>query len=309
MHNHSHDHGHDHHNHNLALKKVGKAFVTGVILNVIFVIIESTAGLYYNSSALLADAGHNLTDVASLIIAMIAFRLAKAKPNPAFSYGYKKTTVLASFINSLLLIVAIIGIGYEATHKLIHPQPVQGKMIAIVAGVGILINAVTAFMFFSERKKDLNIKGAYLHMLADAGVSLGVVATGVAMIFTNWYWLDSFIGYGIMIFIFISTWKLLKDSTRLALDGVPLNVDMREVQEHILKTKGVKSVHHVHVWAISTTQNMLTAHIVTNQKMNDEQLQHLKKEIRHELLHLNIHHATLETEQSETSCKDEDCGF
>lgn len=298
------DHVH-HHSHEAT--NVNRAFRIGIALNSIFVIIEFGAGFYWHSLALISDAGHNLSDVASLIIALLAFRLAKVKSNDTFTYGYRKTTVLASLINAVILLMAIGSIAWESIQRLQHPQAVEGNSIAVVAGIGIVINALSAFFFFKDKEHDLNVKGAYLHLAMDALVSLGVVLAGIAIHFTHWYWLDAAVSVAIVIIIFLSTWNLLQDSLILALDGVPRNIDIQKVRHKILQISGVKDIHHIHIWAISTTQNALTAHLVTSNPQDLTAFSVIKANIKHELQHLNIQHATLELEVENEPCEAGDC--
>ncbi len=303
---HDHDHReHPHEHHVTSLKNISAAFITGIILNLSFVCIEIVAGLFTNSLALLADAGHNFMDVISLILALLAFKLSKVKPNERYTYGYQKTTIIVALINALLLLVAIGSIGLEATKRLANPQPAIGTTMAMVAGIGILINGVTAFFFYRDKEKDLNIKGAYLHLLADALVSVAVVITGVLIHFTKLYWLDGVISYIIILVIFISTWKLLKNTLRLSVDGVPKNVDVEKIKEAVSKTNGVINIHHIHIWAMSTTQNALTAHVVVEKTLNFHEVEEIKHQLKHLLEHHQIHHATLETEQED--CEHPDC--
>jgi cobalt-zinc-cadmium efflux system protein len=298
---------HHHHDHTPQLTKLNRAFIVGIILNALFVILEAAAGFYTDSLGLLTDAGHNLSDVASLALALLAFKLAKVKANENFTYGYQKTTILVALLNAVILLIAIGGIGWEAVQRLFHPEPIQGKTIAIVAGIGIVINAFTAFLFFQDKEHDLNVKGAYLHLAADALVSVGVVLAGIAIYYTNWFWLDSAISFVIIIVIFISTWHLLKDTLRLSLDGVPRNVNFPEVIAVITKLPEVKGVHHVHIWAISTTQNALTAHLVLKADSNTQTIKEVKDKLKHDLAHLNIQHITLETEFAGETCETKTC--
>lgn len=299
---HHHDHTHDY-----DLTTVNRALILGILLNIIFVVVEAGAGFWQNSLALLSDAGHNLSDVASLALALLAFRLARVKPNRSFTYGYRKTTILVALLNALILLLAIGAIGFEAVQRLLHPQPLEGGVMAIVAGIGILVNGFTAFLFVKDRHKDLNIKGAYLHMAADALVSLGVVLAGLLIMWTGWYWLDPLISFVIMAVILISTWGLLKESLRLSLDAVPKEIDMNEVRRVALETKGVIDMHHIHVWAMSTTQNALTAHLVVSPDMSLTDTESIKAEIRHKLQHLRIGHSTLELETKDEACEDREC--
>ena len=203
------------------LAGVNRAFIIGIALNLVFVVVEFGAGFYLNSLALISDAGHNLSDVASLALAMLAFRLAKVKPNQTFTYGLRKSTILISLLNAIILMIVVGFIAWESILRLKSTEAVQGDSMAVVAGIGILINTITAFLFFKNRKQDLNIKGAFLHLAADALVSVGVVAAGIVIGFTDWYWLDTAVSLAIVVVIVISTWGLLRDSTILALDGVP----------------------------------------------------------------------------------------
>lgn len=196
-----------------------------------FVIIEVIAGIVNNSMSLLTDAGHNLSDVASLVLSLLAFRLAKKSATSKFTYGYKKTTVLASFLNAVLLLIAIGILGFESIQRLINPTTVSGDVIAWVAGAGIIVNAITALLFFKNRKTDLNIKSAYLHMLSDTLVSVGVVAGGILIHYTGWNWVDPVIGLIIMIVILAGTWSLLTDSFRLSVDAVPPDIDIEKIKE------------------------------------------------------------------------------
>lgn len=298
---------HAHHHHSPDLTNVNRAFIVGIILNSLFVLIEFSAGFYWNSLALISDAGHNLSDVASLVIALLAFRLAKVKSSDTFTYGYRKTTVLASLVNAVILLIAIGSIAWESIERLQYPPAVEGNSIALVAGIGIVINALSALFFFRDKEHDLNVKGAYLHLAMDALVSLGVMLAGIAIYFTKWYWLDTAISLAIVVLIFISTWNLLRDSVILALDGVPRNIDIQKVRHKILQISGVKDVHHIHIWAISTTQNALTAHLVTSNPQDLNAFLVIKSKVKHELEHLNIQHATLELEVENEPCEAGDC--
>lgn len=287
-----------HHDHHHEITSLNKAFIIGISLNLAFVIAEFLAGFWYNSLGLLSDAGHNLGDVASLVLAMLAFRLAKVHPTSSYTYGYKKSTVLVSLMNAVILLVAVGIIIAESITKLIHPQPVEGDAIAWVAGIGVVINAVTAWLFMKDKDKDLNVKGAYLHMAADALVSIGVVVSGIVIAHTGWYIIDPIIGLAIAIVIIVSTWGLLRDSLRLSLDGVPAGTDIGKVEEVIHAVKGVKDVHHLHIWAISTTETALTAHISIE---DVSEMERIKQEIKHELQHAGVQHATLEFETVEVA--------
>ena len=292
------------HNHTPVVSSLNRAFIIGIAINALYVIIELGAGLYYDSLALISDAGHNLTDVASLALALLAFRLAKAKANDNFTYGYRKSTILVSLINSVILFVAIGGILWESFSRLHNPVVVQGLPISIVAGIGIVINAISAFLFFKDKDSDLNVKGAYLHLMADAAVSLGVVVSGILIYFFHLYWLDLFMSLVIVVVIFYSTWNLFRDSLSLTLDGVPKGIDVNKVIAEIREVPGVIDVHHLHVWAISTSQNAMTAHVLIHQDNGMKQLNILKTNIKHELEHVNIHHSTIEFETIDENCTD-----
>ena len=306
-HEHAHSHEGHHHHHVSAGDVANRAFIAGIVLNGVYVVVQVIAGFMTNSMSLLSDAGHNLSDVASLALSLIAFRLSRMKPTHSFTYGYKKTTILAALTNAVVLSIAIGMLGYESVQRLLHPQPLQGGVIAIVAGIGIIINLGSAFLFFKNKDHDLNTKGAYLHLLTDALVSLGVVVAGVVIHFTNWYWLDGTVSIIILIVIFIGTWSLLTHSLRLTLDAVPAEVEMDAIEKLVRKIKGVENIHHMHIWAMSTTENAFTAHVVLDEKLNFDEKMKLVHEIKHELLHNNIHHATIELESAALPCEDEDC--
>lgn len=243
----SHEHSHQH-SHTINAESLNKAFIIGIVLNLAFVVIEFAAGFWFDSLALLSDAGHNLSDVVSLVLALLAFRLAKVKANERYTYGYKKSTILVSLLNAVILLVAVGAIVIESIHKLSNPAVVPGGAIAWVAGVGVLINAFTAFLFMKDKEKDLNVKGAYLHMAADALVSVGVLVAGIVISRTDWYIIDPIIGLIVAVVILISTWNLLHDSLRLTLDGVPTSIDSQKVVEAIRALPGVDDVHHIHIW-------------------------------------------------------------
>lgn len=290
--------------HHPAITSLNRAFLIGIGLNLFFVGAEFIAGFWYNSLGLLSDAGHNLSDVVSLVLAMLAFRLAKVHPTARYTYGYKKSTILASLINAVILLVAVGVILAESIAKLIHPRPVEGEAIAWVAGIGVVINALTAWLFMKEKDKDLNVKGAYLHMAADALVSVGVVVAGIVISYTGWYIIDPIIGLVIAVIIVYSTWGLLHDSIRLSLDGVPTGLEIGKIEEIIGSVAGVKSLHHIHIWPISTTETALTSHIRIEDPARMEEIKH---RIKCRLAALGISHATLEFETSVESCGEETC--
>jgi len=292
------------HHHPPKISNLNRAFIVGIVINLFYVVIEFGAGLYLNSLALISDSGHNLTDVASLALALLAFRLAKVNSNNHFTYGYRKSTILVSLINSVALFVAIGAILWESFSRLHNPVIVEGLPISVVAGIGIVINTVSAFLFFKDKDSDLNVKGAYLHLMADAAVSLGVVISGVLIYFFQLYWLDLVMSLVIVVVIFYSTWNLFKDSLSLTLDGVPKGIQLDEVVAKIKEVEGVLDVHHLHVWAISTSQNAMTAHILIRPNAGMKQQNRIKNKIKHELEHVKIHHATLEFETEDEICVD-----
>ena len=291
-----------HHDHTHRITSLNKAFIIGIALNISFVRVEFGVGFYYDSLVLLSDAGHNLGDVARLILAMLAVRWEKVHPNSRYTYGYKKSTILVSLLNAVILLVAVGIIIAESIDKLFHPVSVDGSAIAWTAGVGVVINALTAWLFMKDKDKDLNVKGAYLHMAADALVSVGVVVSGIIIMYTGWSIIDPIIGLGIAVIIIVSTWGLLHDSLRLSLDGVPVGIDTQQIQQLIVEQPGVESCHHLHIWAISTTETALTAHVVIDNMEKMEEIKHL---IKSRLDEAGIHHATLEFECIGVSCETE----
>jgi cobalt-zinc-cadmium efflux system protein len=292
------------HQHAPNVANLNRAFIIGIAINALYVVIELSAGFYYNSLSLISDAGHNLSDVAALALALLAFRLAKVKANDKYTYGYRKSTILVSLINSVILFIAIGSIIWASINRLHHPVEISGQPVAIVAGIGILINAISAMLFFRDKESDLNVKGAYLHLMTDAAVSLGVVISGILMTVFHIYWLDMVMSLVIVLVIFYSTWNLFKDSLSLTLDGVPKGIKLNNVVSEIKEVEGVIDVHHLHVWAISTSQNAMTAHIIIHPNTGIEQLNRIKKNIKHELEHANIQHATLEFETENENCND-----
>ncbi|GAB3933194.1 cation diffusion facilitator family transporter [Mucilaginibacter myungsuensis] len=292
---HEHDHhGHDH-SHAVKLDHLNAAFIWGIVLNMGFVVVEAAAGFITNSLSLLTDAGHNLSDVASLALALMAFKLAKVKSNKRYTYGYKRSTIFVSFFNALILLVAVGFIAYEAVIRFGHPEPMEGCTIAWVAFVGIGINGFTAWLFMKDKDRDLNVKGAYLHMAVDAIVSLGVVVAGLIIKFTGWYWVDGAVSLIIVIVIIGGTWGLLKNSLRLEMDGVPVDIELETIKTELLKVDGIVGVEHVHVWALSTTEIALTAHVrIASSDLHA--FDKIKHDLRHKMEHLGITHCTFEPE-------------
>lgn len=249
-----------------------------------------------DSSALLADAGHNTSDVFSLIFAWFAMAIAQKRPAKKFTFGLRRSTILVSILNALLLFGAAGVIGWEAYQKLLEPVEVAGTTVMIVAGIGMVINTATALLFVKGQKKDLNIKGAFLHMAADAGVSLGVVVSGLLINMTGAMWIDPVTSFVILIVIVYGTWGLFIDSINLALDAVPKDIDYEEVESFFEGHKEIESIHDLHIWAMSTTENVLSVHIVLKTGKPDEFLKEIKKELKEKF---NIHHSTIQVEVSD----------
>lgn len=299
-----HDHGHTHAHHSLS--GVSTAFSIGIWLNFLFVVVEAVVGFRIQSMSLLSDAAHNLADVGTLVLSLVAFRLLKVRANERYTYGYRKTSILVALFNSVILLVSIGAIAFEAVQKTLYPQPLPGSTIAIVAGIGVLINGTTAFFFLREKDKDINVKSAYLHLLSDTLVSAAIVAGGVAIIYTGWYWVDSALSLLVVAVILVSTWRLLRESLKLSLDGVPENISVKDITERALRFDGVVGLHHVHVWALSSTENALTAHLVLCKDVSHDRERTIKEEFRHELQHQHIQHVTLETEWENEPCEAKD---
>lgn len=307
-HDHSH-HNHSHHDHShvATLTSVNSAFIIGIGLNALFVLIEAIYGFSIHSLSLLSDAGHNLADVGSLALSLLAFRLLKVKSSKKYTYGYRKTTILAALFNAMILLLSIGAIAYEAFTRLSHPPALPGKTIAIVAGIGIIINFVTAILFMKNKEHDLNVKSAYLHMMADALVSAGIMVGGITIYYTQLYWIDPVLSIIIVIVILIGTWGLLKESLKLSLDGVPKDIDILDIKNKAEKIDGIKDLHHIHVWAMSTTENAMTAHLVIDKSKAPEQITAIKDNLKHTLQHMDIQHITLETEFANEPCKKPEC--
>jgi cobalt-zinc-cadmium efflux system protein len=297
-HKHDHDHGHHHHHgpggHSHAPKDFGKAFAIGATLNIGFVVAETIAGLSTHSLALLADAGHNLSDVLGLFMAWGAVILAKKAPGGRHTYGLRKGTILASLTNAVFLLVAVGAIAWEAARRFADPQAIQTGPVMIVAAIGIVINTATALMFMKGSEHDLNIRGAFLHMAADAAISAGVVVAAAAMWWTSWLWLDPVVSLGIVLVIVLGTWGLLRDSLDLALDAAPRGIDPKAVKAWLAERPGVSEVHDLHIWAMSTTETAMTAHLVRPENPDNDQFLH---DICGEMSkRFNIGHVTIQVE-------------
>lgn len=261
---HHHDHGHSHGpgGHSHAPASFGTAFAVGIALNTAFVVVEAVYGYTSNSTALIADAGHNLSDVLGLVVAWIAVILSKRPASPRYTYGLRGSSILAALFNAVFLLIAVGAIGWEAILRLLNPEPVAEKTVMIVAAIGIVINGFTAWLFASGSKNDLNIRGAYLHMAADAAVSAGVVVAALVIMFTGWLWLDPAVSLVIVAVIVWGTWGLLRDSTAMSLDAVPSNIDPVAVRDYLEHRPGVTEVCDLHIWPMSTTEVALSCHLV-----------------------------------------------
>ncbi|MBW1729201.1 MAG: cation transporter [Deltaproteobacteria bacterium] len=291
------------HKHSNDLKNWGRAFAFGIGLNVIFVVVEIIFGLVANSSALLADAGHNASDVLSLVFAWAAIWIATKKPAGKYTYGLRRTTILASLLNAMLILAAAGLIAWHAVEKIRQPAEVASMIIVVVAGIGVVINTFTALLFIKGQKEDLNIKGAFFHMAADAIVSLGVVLAGLAIRYTGANWVDPLISLAIVAVIVYGTWGLLRDSVNLALDAVPKNVDIVKIRSFLEHLSGVEDVHDLHVWGLSTSETAMTVHIVAPDGKDDEFIFKVQNELQK---NYGIDHITL---QIETKFNNQDkCG-
>jgi cobalt-zinc-cadmium efflux system protein len=294
---------HDHHHgpgHAHAPASFGTAFAIGIGLNTAFVLIEAGYGIASNSVALLADAGHNLSDVLGLAVAWVAEVLSKRPPSRRYTYGLRGSSILAALFNAAFLLIAVGAIGWESILRLLHPEPVAGKAVIIVASIGIVINAVTAWLFASGRKRDLNIRGAYLHMAADAAVSAGVVAAGVVILWTGWLWLDPVVSLMIVAAIVAGTWGLLRDSVAMSLNAVPREIEPGSILAFLKEQEGVSDVHDLHIWPMSTTETALTAHLVVPTGYpGDPFVLGISRELRE---HHGIGHVTLQIETDGAAC-------
>ncbi len=308
MHSHAHGHhDHDHgHSHTPDFKNVNLSFVIAVAANLLFTIFEGTYAIIVDSASLLADAGHNLSDVLGLLLAWGAAYLATKHSNHHFSYGYRRSTILAALGNSVTLVLAALYIAYESFSKLINPTPVSEVAIMIVAGVGIFVNAGSAWLFHRGSKSDLNLKGAYLHLAYDALISVGVVIAAIAMYFTGWSWLDGLVGLAIVVVIVWGTWGLLTESLNLMMDAVPQHIDRDEVSEYLAGVPGVSGVHDLHIWALSTNENCLTAHLVMPENTlweSETGYTDISAALKERF---NINHVTLQVEK-DADCATQDC--
>jgi|KBSMisStandDraft_5_1062788.scaffolds.fasta_scaffold03674_5 cobalt-zinc-cadmium efflux system protein len=295
-HGHSHEHGHHH-----APASFGNAFATAIALNVGFVAVEAVYGFIANSMSLLADAGHNLSDVLGLVVAWAAAVMARRAPSPKFTYGLKKAPILAALANSLFLLVAVGAIGAEAIRRLIHPSPAQGETIMIVAAVGVAVNAISA-MLFVRGQHDLNIRGAFLHMAADAGVSIAVIFAGLVILLTGQQWVDPVMSLAVAVVIIWGSIGLFKESVWMSLAGVPAGIDVDQVEAALAELEGVEAVHDLHVWPLSTTETALTAHIVTAHADYPDALLARARTMLHDRFY--IEHSTIQVERDHADHRD-----
>jgi cobalt-zinc-cadmium efflux system protein len=294
---HVHAHPHDH---SRALASRSRAFAFGMGLNIAFIAAEVIYGVRAHSLALLADAGHNLSDVLGLGLAWTALVLGQQPPSGRHTYGLRRASIFAALANAILLLVAIGGIAWEALMRIGHPQPTAGGVVVVVAGLGVVINGLTALLFVSGRKQDMNIEGAFLHMAADAAVSLGVVVAGFAILRTGWLWLDPVISLAITAVIVWGTWGLLRESWWLAMDAVPRSVDLPAVDAYLRGLPGVTAVHDLHIWGMSTTETALTVHLVKpGAEVDDGLMQRINDELH---VRFGIGHATIQLERGEGDC-------
>lgn len=292
-HHHNHLHGHKPGNY-------GFAFGVGIILNLVFVGTEVVYGILGNSLALVSDAGHNLSDVLGLAITWVAVWLGKKSPTKEKTYGYKRSSILSALFNAVFLLIALGAIVWEAIQRLISPEPVEGKTVIIVAIAGIIINAVTALLFMSGRKKDLNIGGAFLHMASDALQAFGVVVAGFVILWTGWRWLDSVVSLILAVVILLGTWRLLKSSVNLSLDAVPEGVDITKIESYLKSLPSIEEIHDLHVWGMSTTETALTVHLIRRDcEDNDEMLRKITKELHDQF---DIEHPTIQIENGTFCC-------
>ncbi|MBU1757234.1 MAG: cation diffusion facilitator family transporter [Alphaproteobacteria bacterium] len=298
-HSHSHQHGAGH-GHSHAPADFGNAFLIGIVLNTAFVAVEATYGWLSGSMALIADAGHNLSDVLALMLAWAASVAAKRPATERFTYGYKSSTILAALANAALLLIAVGAILYETVARMADPAPVEGMTMVVIAGIGIVVNTGTALLFLRGRADDLNIRGAFLHMAADALVSLGVVIAGLAILWSGALWIDPAVSLVIVLVIAWGTWSLLKDSLKMSLQAVPPGISESAVRGYLAGLPGVEAVHDLHIWPMSTTETALTAHLVMpGGHPGDAFLSEIAGELEH---HHRIGHATVQVEISREDC-------
>lgn len=284
-----------HHDHQI--DNYNTAFALGIILNIIFVVIEAGYGVTAGSLALMADAGHNLSDVLGLLLAWGACFLATKPATEKRTYGFHKVTIMASSVSAILLLVALGGIVWESIGRFFNPQPIEGTTVIVVAAIGVVINTATALLFVSGQKHDLNIRGAFLHMAIDAGVSLGVVVAGIIISVTGWLLIDPLISLFIVVVVLIGTWSLLRDSMNLSIDSVPKNIDITGIRKYLASLENISQVHDLHVWPMSTTEVALTVHLImVDDSLNNGFLLKLQKQLHDSF---GIEHSTIQVERQD----------
>jgi cobalt-zinc-cadmium efflux system protein len=299
---------HNHHDHrSLDIQKVSNNLIIGICLNLVYVIAELAGGFFTGSLALIADAGHNFADVSSLFLALIAFKLIKIKSTRSNTYGYRKTSILISVFNSLLIVFTVGLIVREAIDRFNEPPHFNGLWITAIATVGVIINFATALLFLKDREKDLNIKSAYIHMMADGLVSVGVIVSGIVIKYTSAFWIDPAVSILIAIVVLYSSWSLIRESFRLATDAIPKGIDMEEVESRVRAIDKVVDFNHIHVWPLSTTENALTGHVVVSKDLSAEEVESVKSDVKNELIHMKISHSTLEIEYAPISVEASSC--
>jgi cobalt-zinc-cadmium efflux system protein len=289
---HNHSHRHD--------INLGNAFKTGITINIIFISVEALFGFFSNSMALIADAGHNLSDVLALTFSWIAITLSQRQPTLKFTYGFRRSTILITLLNTILLLAAVVFIIYETFQRLNNPIKIDAKSVMIVAAIGIAVNGFTAWLFMKGKKHDLNIRSAFVHFIADAMVSLGVVVAGVIMAFTGIQWIDSLVSFVIIAVILYSSYNLLIDSVNLALDAVPENIKIEDVREYLSGLPNVSGVHDLHIWALGTTDSALTVHLTTSEQTDINLITAIQKELDERF---NIEHSTIQIEYGIDDCE------
>ncbi|CAN5398019.1 cation diffusion facilitator family transporter [soil metagenome] len=291
-------HQHSHGGHSHAPASFGRAFAIGITLNLAFVLVEAFYGWQAGSLALLADAGHNLSDVGGLVLAWAAIAAGRLRPDDRHTYGWQRGSIMASFVNAVILLVAMGSLAWEAVHRLQAPSPIEGITVMVVAAIGVVINGITAALFMAGSKNDLNIRGAFLHMAADALVSVGVVIAGGLYLWRGWSWIDPVMSLIIAAVIVIGTWSLFRQSLHLMFDGVPDNIRLNEVRRRLQELPGVLLVHDLHVWAMATSENALTAHLVFNGNQEEREALLLSaNEMLHH--HFELRHVTLQLESED----------
>ena len=289
------------HNHSHSSNiNLGNAFKIGISINIVFIIIEASYGFLSNSMALVADAGHNLSDVLALVFSWVAVILSQRKPTLKFTYGFRRSTILIALLNTVLLLAAVVFIVWETIERLGKPLVINSNSVIIVAAIGIVTNGFTAWLFMKGKKHDLNIRSAFVHFVADALVSLGVVVAGIIMAFTGVVWIDSVVSIAIIAVILYSSYHLLIDSVNLALDAVPENVNIVAVRNYLKSLPQVSDIHDLHIWALSTTDAALTVHLATNTQTDVTFITNIQHQLHEQF---DIEHATIQVEFGDTACE------